>query len=179
MIQKKAVDLTDLAIGIIVLGIVISIGANILIKYRDSQLTSIDTTQIANETLTTVGHTGENLAQSWVKSVNTCINSTDNVIIGSANYTVTVDSFGSGKVTFNAHDTALFNETDWKCTYTIYNKTDPRFSLPNNASIGLSEYGNWFKIIVIVGIASLILAIIFMSFGRSPSMGGSSSGGSY
>lgn len=85
LLQKKsAVDLTDLAIGIVVLGIVVTVGATILINVRDTN---------------TTGNTAYNLA--------------------------------------------------------------------NSAATGLAEYGNWFKIIVIVGVAALVLSLIFMAFGRS------------
>jgi len=82
-LKKSAVDLTDLAIGIVVLGIVVSIGATILLNVRDTN---------------------------------------------------TVD--------------------------------DTAYNLANSAAEGLAEYGNWFDIIVIVGIAAVILALIFMAFGR-------------
>ena len=81
--RTSAVDLTDLAIGIVVLGIVVSVGATVLINVRDTN---------------TVNDTAYNLA--------------------------------------------------------------------NDAAIGIAEYGNWFKIIVIVGVAAVVLALIFMAFGR-------------
>lgn len=81
--KKSAVDLTDLALGIVVLGIVVSVGATILVNVRDT----------------------------------------------------------------NAVDTVSFN-------------------LADDAAHGIAEYGNWFKIIVIVGVAAVILALIFMAFGR-------------
>ena len=82
-LKKPAVNLTDLAIGIVVLGIVVSVGATILINVRDTS---------------TAG-------------------------------------------------TASYNVSD-------------------KAAQGLAEYGNWFKIIVIVGVAAVILGLIFMAFGR-------------
>ena len=82
-LRKPAVDLTDLAIGIVVLGIVTAVGATILINVRD--------------------------------------------------------------------------------TNTDYNTA---WNLADNAATGLAEYGNWFKIIVIVGVAAVILSLIFMAFGR-------------
>jgi hypothetical protein len=90
--KKSAVDLTDLALGIVVLGIVVSVGATILVNVRDT-----------------------NTANS---------------------------------ISYNVAD---------------------------DAATGLAEYGNWFKIIVIVGVAAVILALIFMAFGRGAgSVGGSS-----
>jgi len=88
-LKKPAVDLTDLAIGIVVLGIVVSIGATILINVRDTN-----------------------------------------------------DENG-----------------------TAYNLAD-------DAATGISEYGNWFDIIVIVGVAAVVLSLIFMAFGRRSAGGG-------
>lgn len=82
-LRKSAVDLTDLALGVVVLGIVVVVGATILVNVRDTN---------------TTGTTAYNLA--------------------------------------------------------------------DKAAIGLSEYGNWFKIIVIVGVAAVVLSLIFMAFGR-------------
>jgi hypothetical protein len=81
--KKSAIDLTDLALGILVLGIVVSVGATILVNIRDT----------------------------------------------------------------NTADTVSYN-------------------LADDAATGLAEYGNWFKIIVIVGVAAVILALIFLAFGR-------------
>ena len=81
--KKSAVDLTDLALGIVVLGIVVSVGATILVNVRDT----------------------------------------------------------------NTEGTVSYN-------------------LADDAATGLAEYGNWFKIIVIVGVAAVILALIFLAFGR-------------
>ena len=82
--KKSAVDLTDLAIGIVVLGIVVSVGATVLINVRD---------------------------------------------------------------------TSTASTTAW--------------NLADKAATGIAEYGNWFKIIVIVGVAAVVLSLIFMAFGRS------------
>jgi len=81
-----AVNLSDLAISIVVLGIIVSIGCTILINVRDT----------------------------------------------------------------NTQNTTAWNLTD-------------------KASVGLGEYGNWFKILVIVGVAAVILGLIFMAFGRAGS----------
>jgi len=81
-LQKSAVDLTDLAIGIVVLGIVVSVGATVLVNVRDT-------------------------------------NDTDGIA----------------------------------------------YNLAGDAATGLAEYGNWFNIIVIVGVAAVVLSLIFMAFG--------------
>ena len=98
--KKPAVDLTDLAIGIIVLGIVVSIGATILLNVRDT------------------------------------------------NYVLS----------------ATCNDTSG-----IHTGCDTAYNLADSAASGLAEYGNWFDIIVIVGVAAVILSLIFMAFGRTGS----------
>ena len=81
-LQKSGVDLTDLAIGIVVLGIVVSVGATVLVNVRDTNT--------------------------------------------------------AGDIAYN---------------------------LADDAATGLAEYGNWFKIIVIVGVAAVVLSLIFLAFG--------------
>ncbi|KKN51422.1 hypothetical protein LCGC14_0622380 [marine sediment metagenome] len=98
--KKQAVDLTDLAIGIIVLGIVVTIGATILLNVRD----------------------------------------TNYVLAAGCN-----DTSGN-------HTTC-----------------DSAWQLADSAASGIAEYGNWFDIIVIVGVAAVILSLIFMAFGRAGS----------
>ena len=92
--QKSGVDLTDLAIGIVVLGIVVSVGATVLVNVRDT----------------------------------------------------------------NVSNTAWCNATTQDACGAAYNVADA-------AAVGLAEYGNWFKIIVIVGVAAVVLSLIFLAFG--------------
>ena len=106
--KKSAVDLTDLAIGIVVLGIVVTIGANILLNVRDT------------------------------------------------NY-VEAPSCGQN---------ATGGTTD-----PTYTECGHAYDLAESAATGIAEYGNWFDIIVIVGVAAVILSLIFMAFGRAGSGG--------
>ena len=179
---KKAVDLTDLAVGIIILGITVAIGATILLKVRDARLTSLDVDTVTNETLTTVTEVGETLANTWVQGVSSCANVSNHETIAAANYSLTVDEFGAGVIK-NVGCVAGCNNTNWECTYTIYNTTRVDWSLPDDAAIGLGEYGNWFSILVIVGVSALVLGLIFLAFGRGSSVGSSTGtsgiGGSY
>ena len=99
--KRSAVDLTDLAIGIVVLGIVVTIGATILLNVRDTNFT----------------------------------------------------------------DTA-------GCNATVTTDCDSAWQLADSAATGIAEYGNWFDIIVIVGVAAVILSLIFMAFGRREGQGG-------
>jgi len=98
--KNSGVDLTDLAIGIVVLGIVVTIGATILLNVRDT----------------------------------------------------------------NYVETATCNHTSG-----IVTGCDSAYTLADSAATGIAEYGNWFDIIVIVGVAAVILSLIFMAFGRAGS----------
>ena len=172
--RKGAVDLTDLAIGIVTLGIVVSIGAVILINAGNSQVTSLGTYIVSNEAVTVSGlETGTTLSTTWGQSVTTCNNnSQEGDVINAANYSVSIDS-SNGLITMT-NLTSEYIDKPWSCNYSVYNVSDPRFSLYQKAAMGLGEYGNWFKILVIVGAAAVVLALIFMAFG---SRGSSSSGG--
>ena len=107
-LKNSAVDLTDMAIGIVVLGIIVSIGANILINVRDTNYVE-----------------GPSCGQN-----------------------------------------ATGGDTD-----IVYTGCDSAWQLGDSAAIGLAEYGNWFDIIVIVGVAAVILSLIFMAFGRRDGQG--------
>jgi multisubunit Na+/H+ antiporter MnhB subunit len=171
--KKSAVDLTDLAIGILILGIVASIGSTVLINLRNNRLTDVDTVNVVNETVAG-SDGGANLDNTWFKAVTSVVNATGGETIEAANYSTSVDGFGTGTITLIG--TSLYNGTNVNVNYQYYNESNPQWSLPNNASIGLGEYGNWFTILVLVGVASVILALIFMAFGGR---GNSSPGISY
>jgi len=167
--KKSAVDLTDLAIGILILGITVTIGSRMLIQYRDNRLTEIDTATTNNET-TFINSTGDTLANTWVKSVDICYSNVTgsgtqaaNSTIAPGNYTVTISNV-DGTATITNATSEVF--PDAACTYTTYDETNPEWALPNDAAIGLAEYGNWFDIIVIIGIAAVILSLIFLAFGN-------------
>jgi hypothetical protein len=168
-IQKKAVNLTDIAIGIIVLGIIVSIGASVLINMRDTRLTGLPTVTTANESVTASPTT---LTNSWVQGITSVQNNSVN--IASGNYTASISS-GNGYLTLT--NTSATYHFPWNVTYTWYNTSRADWSLANNSALGLAEYGNWFKILVIVAVASVILGLIFMAFGKAGSS--ESSGGSY
>jgi len=160
--KQNAVDLTDLAVGILVLGIVVVIGANILLNVRDGQLTDLSTVSTTGET-TTFENAGATLTETWGKTVDSCMNTTSAETILSGNYSVAI-SDATGVITVQ-NATA----TEWEavtCNYTTYDTTRADWALADNAATGIAEYGNWFDIIVIVGIAGVILSLIFMAFGR-------------
>ncbi len=176
-IKKSAVDLTDLAIGLVILGIAVTIGSTILLSVRDSRLTELPVITTTNEQVipTKAGVALENV---WFKDITSVYNATGDLSIDSGNYTVTVSEVG-GSATFA--NTTLGSQPTyadlWNVTYTTWDTTQADFDVADKAAIGLGEYGNWFKIIAIVGIAAVILSLIFLAFGKSS--GGGDLGGSY
>ena len=175
-IQKKAVDLTALAIGIIILAIVAAIGGKVLMTVRDSRLTDLDVITTRNETPTATGANTLVTTNAWGKALTVVTDSLNGTTIGSGNYSTSINSV-SGLLTLDNSSSTTGGSADWNITYTWYNISRPDWSVANKGVLGLAEYGNWFKTIVIVGIAAVILAIIFMSFGGRSTSG--EIGGSY
>ena len=178
--RKNAVDLTELALGIVVLGIVVTIGAVILTTMRDTRLTDLDTSVTANESISPTD-AGVALTKTWVKSVDFCTNGSeaDGAVetLTTENYTVSINA-GNGYATIYNESEVYANPTSnpWNCTYTTYNTSRADWALADEAATGLAEYGNWFKIIVIVGVAAVVLSLIFLAFGRRS---GTDVGGTY
>ncbi len=175
-IRKSAVDLTDLAIGIVVLGIVVSIGSLVLVTMRDSRLTDLTGITTGNETITPGYTTGTTVANQWVSGLSFLNNATaDSVgeVIDVTNYTSSIDN---GVLTITLDSASGYANESVNATYNWYNISEAQWALPNDAAIGLGEYGNWFKIIVIVGVAAIVLSLIFLAFGRRD---GVDAGGSY
>ena len=173
-LKHNAVDLTELAIGIIILGIVVSVGANILINIRDTKLTDLTVVTTTNESLTFTGNTAT-LTNKWGASITSITNQSTGSALNTGNYTYSINA-GDGTITItNLTSTGQ----PWYATYTAYNTTQADWALADNASTGIAEYGNWFKIIVIVGVAAVVLGLIFMAFGRGSNVGSEGIGGTY
>ena len=164
--KKSAIDLTELAIGVVILGVIVSVGATVLITTINAQVENLPNYRVNNETVTTVNQLGDNLAVQWVKSIDFVHNASSTTILNSGNYTSSINS-GNGIGTIFATSTSNFNGTSWNVSYTVYNISDARYTLPNQAAVGISEYGNWFKILVIVGISAVVLSLIYLAFGKS------------
>ena len=162
--KKTAIDLTDLALGIVVLGIVASIGATILVGMRDARLTDLPTLS-STQTVNATNVTGTELSNAYFKGITTVINATGGETVAAGNYSATLNTV-TGKATILFGTTSTFLNKNVNVTYTRYDTTQADYALANDSANGLAEYGNWFKIIVIVGVAAVILALIFMAFGR-------------
>lgn len=171
-LKKSAIDLTDLAIGIVILGVVVSIGSYVLITTRDSRLTDLATSTTSNES-TWINGTTDTFTNTWVKSVDACYcnvtgtsataGCTVNATVPAANYSLSISPV-DGVGTLSNTTAVVF--PDAACTYTTYDTTRADWALADDAATGIGEYSNWFKIIVIVGVAAVILSLVFMAFGR-------------
>jgi hypothetical protein len=152
---------------------VVAIGTSIILGIRDARLTDLPVVTTANETITSVKESCKYLTNTWVKSIGTITNATSADVINSGNYTTTiVNGHGTGKIcAVNANP---YNNTNWNVTYTWYNTSRADWSVANQSALGLGEYGNWYKIIILVGIAAGILAIIFSTFGSKNQTGATS-----
>lgn len=166
--KQSAVDLTDLAVGIIILGVVVTVGTMVIITQRDTRLTELDVVTTTNESIDTTTTGSDAFANKWFKELKSCINQSNNVPMAVGNVTVSTSAVDGTATATNASTTAAYKYA-WNCTYTWYNTSRADYDVANDAAVGLGEYGSWFKILVIVGIAAVVLALIFMSFGKSSS----------
>jgi len=179
MKRKSAVDLTDLALGIVILGITVAIGSRMLIVYRDNRLTDLSTFNQNNQTITASDGNPEisTPTDSWVSGLTRVANATGgDAVVPTSNYTATITN---GNLNLDFIGTSPWNATSVNLTYSAYNTSNPQWDLPNDAAIGLAEYGNWFDIIVIIGVAGVILSLIFLAFNSGGGMGGGDGGVTY
>jgi hypothetical protein len=172
-IKESAIDLTDLALGIVVLGIVVTIGTVILVNMRDARLTELTPyTTVSNITGNNV--TATTLDSAYFKSFTSAVNASNtSQAVPASNYTVSAVNPVTGKATFLVNGDT-WNGSSITVTYDSYNTSRADYSLADDAATGIGEYGSWFKIIVIVGIAAVILALIFMAFGNRGTVGSQS-----
>lgn len=171
--KNSAIDLTDLALGILVLGVVVTIGSLVLVNVRDNKLTDLPTITTTTN-ITGSNTTGTSLGNPYFKSFTSLVNASNtSQTVPASNYTVSAVDTVSGKATLTING-ATWNGKSMTVVYDSYDTTQPEYDLPNDAAVGLGEYGNWFKIIVIVGISALILGLIFLAFGRGAGTVGSS-----
>lgn len=118
--------------------------------------------KIVNQTLTTVTESGESLTQATYRqcaitsSTVVIINSTDNAVIPSTNYTV-----NSGcRISFSGTEATFYNNTNWKFSGTITFKSPESSQILGNITVGST---NFFKQIptfmTLLGVVVLILII--------------------
>jgi hypothetical protein len=176
--KKGNIDMTGIALSIIILGIVCAVGILITQNVATSQITNTNIIRVNNETgSTALSPTAPMHTQViWVNEPTDVLTlyTANNGTVCTSNVTTTV-SEGTATLTMTSASQSspnACNNTVMNVTYNRYNASDPRFDVASKASIGLGEYGNWFKIIVIVAISAVILGLIFTAF-RGNAEGGS------
>ena len=150
---------------LVVAGIILVLGVIILQEMRDTDtFTKAISGTVSNEVITTVTETGENLAKATapagVCTVTAVTNSTSATAIPSTNYTATncnvkYSSVGNGQG---------FNNSNWNVTYT-YTEGDEAYRGTNDTIVGLGSFGDFWTIIVLAIVASIVIGLILMSFG--------------
>lgn len=174
-LKKQAIDLTDLALGIIVLGIVVSIGAVILTNVRDTRLDNlpVDTTVV---NVTASNTTAASLGNPYFKGLTSVVNASNtSQTVPASNYTLSAVNPVTGKSTFILNGAGnAWTGKNVTITYDSYDTTQADYDLANDAANGLGEYGNWFSIIVIVGVAAVIISLIYLAFGKGANSVGQS-----
>jgi len=144
-------------IVLVVLGVaVILVG----ISLRDvAETIDVTTTQVNNETLTTVTETGELLTYSTQRNVDCtiseCINASSGTNVPSTNYTET-----GCLLKFTTGDSLGLNNSDWNCTYSAKYSEGRQNAIAVNLSGGISGFfGNTGTIISILVVVVIIAAI--------------------
>ena len=151
-----------MAIAVLILGIAASIGSVVLLGIRDTAPTTAYT---SNETTATAVTDARYtyFTNRGCTGVSSCTNQTNGHAIAAVNYTASIPTATDGYCGVTAVE-AKFNNSIWYCTYSGENTSSTAYKLANDASIGVGEYGSWFKILVIVAVAAVILGLIFIAF---------------
>lgn len=118
---------------------------------------------VTNETITNVNHSGSFLAsrirsQCNFESLNVkhCLNATDNGAIPSGNYTVSAD----GLITYiGANDTAGYNSSSWKCSYS-YRFTGTTCNITGDLESELLSNTSIAGIILTISLVGIILSVL-------------------
>ena len=160
--KNSAIDLTDVALSIVILGITVAVGTQIIGTYRDSRLTALPNYAVNNESQN-VTTTGVELSTEWFQSVATATNESG-FTIPATNYTTSTNAFGKGTITADAG--SPFASQNWNVSYNVANTSDPQWAIANNAQVGLATYGDWYTIIVVIAIAGLVLGLLFLTLGN-------------
>jgi len=164
--HKKGLSLSDLypaVIAILLVGMVIGIGIFILTQTSNS--ISQELTTVVNETVAVTS------APTLVADATECgfslftiitvFNITNDVLLTDTNWS---SDSTSGRIWNN--DVSIFNDTEWKVTYTYLGASGNSYcSVLDTTGSGVGELADWIVVIVIVIAAAIVLAVILGSFG--------------
>lgn len=144
-------DLAPLAVTFVTAGVTLGIGAQIL----DNTGEGMSTVSVINESTTFANNTPTNLRVPYLQGVTGISN--NSVILTSGNWTTDT---GDVSVEFTLGN----NPGVWNVTYSGWNSTG-YLSIINSTG-GIAELSSWMDTIGLVLAASVIIGVIFNSFGR-------------
>jgi len=170
--QKKGQTVNSMGpimLTLVFAAIVLVFGIIISQSLRDiDTIKSSESASVSNETLTTVSNvTAENVATYATPgfgglTVSLMYNSTDAILIDSGNYTV----YSNGSIVATALGAqSSFNNTNWLVTYS-YTYGGGAYLAANETIVGLGTFANFWEIIVLAIVITIVLGLLIVVFGR-------------
>ena len=146
--------------------IIVILAVVILAQLRDSEtLEKALSGSVSNEVLTTVTEKGENLAGLTAPgsrcTVSAVTNKTSATAVPAANYTTTNRGC---TIAFTVGNSLGVNNSDWNVTYT-YTYGDTAYTRSNDTITGFGSLADFWTIIVLAIIASVVIGLILYGFG--------------
>jgi len=172
-LSKKG-QLGGLGTGIITLviaAVFLILGLIVLQELRDTDvIRTSQSSSVINETHATVnsltkvvlGGTASPGANSFIVSL--VINSTNMAVIPASNYTI--DSTAGTIIYSSAGNTMGYNGSRWNVTYS-YKHGDSAFSSANTTLVGLGSFSDFWTIIVLAIVISIVIGLLLAVFGGS------------
>lgn len=154
-------------IALVIAAVFLILGIVMLSELRDTDILTSGTTRTVNieQLSTVVNDTGVLLQQrnntnAANPSMINCTNST--YVIPSANYTLTT---GSWRLSYSAPvDLGDVNNSYWNCSYS-YTSSDEAYASANTTLVGLGTFGDFWEIIVLAVVISIVIALLLIAFG--------------
>lgn len=165
--------LPQTALMIVVLIVMIAIGATLLSQIKDSSGIVVTSNSVVNETFTNVVKFGTNTFTYYpVTSIVQIVNTSNGVLVPTANYTLGAAGTTwnlSGKVTVLQGE---WNNTNLSVSY-LYNKNvnNEVGNVTDKGLDAMTQYSNWFTILVIIIIMAVIIGLLLRSFLSGKTMG--------
>jgi len=164
-------DLGSVAILLVVSGVVLSIGSQIVgeIKTSDSMTTISTTNESVNFAANDTYYT---LSNQPLKSVDAIYNDTGHTYTYPTSY-YTARTGNDGAVKIYTNGTA---EGDYNITtgthYVDYTSYDVAYNISENTQEGLDDLGGWMPTIALVVAATIVIGIIIHQFGSKRTVAG-------
>jgi uncharacterized membrane protein len=165
--------LLSLIVMLFIIGLLIMI---FTIMTEEMKVSTYDTTtsQVANETKTTVDEKGELLARSTLRDVVCTVLQVRNATVGGASAGGVIDAGNytvSGCRIYAVDST--FNNTDWNVTYSyVYEADNGATNTMNDTMTAIAKTTDWFDIFIVIGamVVLILLTVIIITAIRSSGM---------